>query len=849
MAEEMRLHLEQRTDDFVATGLSREEARFAAQREFGGVEQLKEIARDEHGWAWLDALGRDLRFGLRMLRKQPGFTVVAVLTLALGIGATTAIFSVVNSVLLRPLDYPRSSELVVLSLRSPRGAQSGATPASFLAWVREARGFTALAAWVYGPYNLTGEGEPRRVFAQRVTTAYFGILQTTPALGRDFQPGEDQPGKDNVVILSHDLWLSQFGGRASVIGQSIRLDERRCTIIGVMPDTYQFDRRADLYTPCVLNLSRNSAGQALLVLGRLKPDVSLAQAREEMNRINRRPTPNTPAEQALSSVRIQPLLQAKVGGVQPLLLVLLGAVTFLLLIACVNVANLLLARASTRHREIAVRVVLGAGRGRIVRQLLSESLLIAVLGGALGVLVGYVGMRALVALAPEGLPRLEEVSMDGPVLVFACLLALGTGVAFGLIPALEASGVNAAETLKDGGHGPSDAPRRHRRRSLLVVLEVGLALMLLAGAGLVGRSLLRLEQFDPGFRAPNIYMSNIALIPQKYASESQRTAFVEHAIANILRVPGIQAVAFTNHTLPTMGMGGTFFTIEGRPPGPVELPPAYYYAVTPGYFQMLHIPLVRGRLFTAADQAGAPRVALINQNLARQYFPDVNPIGQRISVGNGPDSWRQIVGIVRDVAQNGGLQMRAQVYEPYAQNPSHSTSFIVRTDLPAGQVQPAVAAAIHAVDPDIPTGPLYAIFGQPTLNVLVTRFMTFLLGVFAVTALFLAAIGVYGVMNYAVSRRTGEIGIRMALGAQRRDVLWMILREGAGMVGAGLLLGLVGAIAVSGTLEWLLFEVSPRDPLTLAAIMVLLAGVAFVACWLPARRATKVDPMVALRCE
>ena len=851
MAEEMRLHLEQRTEENIAAGLAPAEARFAAQREFGGIEQIKEAARDQRGMAWVGHIAQDLRFGARMLRKHPGFTAVAVSTLALGIGATTAIFSVVNGVLLRPLAYRQPHELVVMAESAPRVPQVAVSPASYLGWFKRATSFTSLSAWTYGPYNLTGEGAPRRVFAQRVTSDYFGTLGVRPSLGRDFQPDEDSAGKDGVVILSRALWLDQFGGRTSVIGQTIRLDERPFKIIGVMPDRFVFDRRADIFTPQVFTAQdrNNSSDHSLLAIGRLKPGITLRQAREELTALAEQRAKEAPANKGLK-IFFMPLLAATVTGVRPLLLVLLGAVGFLLLIACVNVANLLLARATTRQREIAVRVALGAGRGRIMRQLLCESLMIALLGGALGVALGCGGMHLLVAFAPVGLPRVEEISMDGGVLAFACILAVSTGTGFGLAPALEATAVNAVETLKDGGHGVSDGRRRRRLRSTLVILEVALALILLSGAGLLAHSFIRLQRVEPGFETHNVFMTNVVLIPQKYPADRDRAAFVEHAVARLAAVPGISAVAFTNHTLPTMGMPRTFFTIAGRPPDPMELPPGFFYAVTRDYFTMLHIPLVRGRSFNAEDIAGAPRVALINEEMARAYFPGIDPIGQQVSLGSGPEEWREIVGVVGNVKQTSLNQpTRSQIYAPFAQSPTASTSFIVETTMSPEALLTAVTDAVHAVDPDVPLNGLYPIDGAMSRSLAPIRYSTFLFSVFAIAALFLAAVGVYSVMTYVVNQRTGEIGIRMALGAQRRDVLWLIFRDGGRMVGAGLLVGLAGSIGVSHLLKSMLFEVSPRDPLTLAAIVALLALAAFVACWLPARRATKVDPLVALRYE
>jgi len=630
------------------------------------------------------------------------------------------------------------------------------------------------------------------------------------------------------------------------------MDERPFRIVGVMPERFLFDRQADIYTPLVFTAEdqENFSERSLLAIGRVKPGVSLDQAKASLTAISERLAQKLPATNKGWGIFALPLLDATVGRVRVLLYLMLGAVGFLLLIACVNVANLLLSRASSRQREIAVRVALGAGRSRIIRQLLCESLLIAALGGVLGALVGYGGMKLLLAFAPDGLPRLAEASMNGRMLAFTCGLAECTGLGFGLAPALEATGVNAVETLKDGGHGLTESRRRRRLRSALVALEVALALILLTGAGLLARSFIRLQHVDPGFQARDNYMSNIALIPRKYPTDSSRAAFVDQAVTQLAALPGIQGVAFTNHTVPTMGMPRSFFNIEGRALEPMQLPPGFYYAVTPGYFEVMGIPLVRGRGFSAQDVAGAPRVALINEEMVRLHFPESDPIGQHLSVGGGRDVWREIIGVVGDVLQGGaGQPKRAQIYEPFAQSPGASTSFVIRTSLPTNELSYAVSKAVHAIDLEIPLTLVYPLVSATSTNLAATRFSLFLFGVFAVLALFLAAIGVYGVMTYAVNQRSGEIGIRMALGAQPRDVMRLILRQGARMVGAGLLAGLGGALAVTHLLDWMLFEVSPTDPLTLAAIMMLLSSVAMLACWLPARRATKVDPLVALRCE
>jgi putative ABC transport system permease protein len=797
---------------------------------------------------------QDLRFAARQLGKAPGFTAVALLTLALGIGACTAIFSVVNSVLLRPLNYPEPDRLVVLrETNLPQFPQFSVAPGQYFEWQKQATSFESLATRNGGSYNLTGRGEPLRVAAQRISANYFTTLGVHPAMGRDLLPEEDAPGKEKVAILSYGFWLAQFGGRTDVLHETVQFNGQPFTIIGVMPKSFQPGSLTEVFTPAAFTAEehQNHGGHYISVIGRLKPGVSIEQARGEMNLIADRLAKQYPDSNKGWGVKLTPMLEAAVGDVRPVLFSLLGAVGFLLLIGCANVANLLLARASARAKEIAVRTALGASRRRIVRQLLTESMLLAVLGGVLGILVAQWGTSALLSFAPESLPRMHEIALDGRALGFTCALALVTGVGFGLVPAFQATRLNLNEALKDGGRGSSEGGRRQRVRSALVVAEVAIALVLLVGAGLLIRSFARLQDVSPGFQPRDAFAISLSLPEKKYGTGEQQAQFVEQATAALAALPGVQ-FAGLSHVVPFTGSDYVLsFTIDGRPPiEPADQPSANYYAATPDYFKAMGIPLQRGRFFTTHDVAKAPRVAIINESMAKKYFPHEDPLGKRINITNGPDTWREIVGIVGDTKHyrlDGDVT--DQMYEPFAQAPLPFMTFVVRTAGASPDLPVAARAAIYAVDPDQPVASIRPLAQLIADSVARQRFTMFLFAVFSAVALLLAAIGIYGVMAYSVTQRTGEIGIRMALGAQRGDVLRLILTQGGRLVVLGLGVGLIGALLLTRFLSSLLFGVSAYDPLTFAVIALLLAAIAGVACLLPARRATKVDPMVALRNE
>jgi putative ABC transport system permease protein len=798
---------------------------------------------------------RDLRYALRQLAKAPGFTAAALLTLALGIGACTAIFSVVNSVLLRPLPYPESDRLVVLrETNPPKFPEFSVAPGHYFAWQKQSQSFASLASSRGSPYNLTGLGEPVRVRGERITANYFPTLREQPALGRGFLPEEDAPGKDQVVILTHGFWQRQLGGRAEVLNQTIQLNGQAFTVVGIMRQGFAPNSRTEIFTPAAFEAKEheNYGGHYIRVLGRLKPGVTLAQAQAEMSTIADGLARQFPDSSQGWGVKVTPMLDATLGDVRPTLFALLGAVGFLLLIACANVANLLLARATARAREIAVRAALGAGRWRIIRQLITESVLLAVLGGLLGMLVAQWGVSALLSLAPDSLPRAKEIAVDGRAFAFSCALALITGVLFGLVPAFHATRVDLADTLKEGGRGSSEGGHRHRLRSALVIAEVAIALVLLVGAGLLVRSFARLQEVNPGFRPQGALAVSVSLPPKRYPDDAKQAAFAEQAIARLAALPGVTSVGMSS-VVPFSGSDINYgFKIDGRPPvPPQDMPSIVYYAVSPDYFKAMGIPLLRGRVFDARDRAGALPVAIVGESLVKKHFPGEDPIGKRIHVTNGPETWRQIVGVVGDVRHyrlddDGG---NPQFYEPFAQRPDDSLTFVVRAAGPTAALPAASRAAIYAVDSDQPIASMEPLTKWVDQSIARQRFAMFLFAVFSAVALLLAAVGIYGVMAYSVGQRRGEMGIRMALGAQRGDVLGLILRQSARLIALGLAAGLAGAFLLTRLLATMLYGVSARDPATFAAIAALLAVVAAVACLLPAHRATKVDPMTALRAE
>jgi putative ABC transport system permease protein len=846
------------------------------------MESIKETSRAERRFAWMEDLVRDVAYGVRMLRREPRFAVVVILTLGVGIGACTAIFSVVSNVLLRPLPYPESGSLVVLmQTNPPRFPELVVLPKQYVEWQRQITTFDGLAAVRTRSYNLTDTsldrdaGQPLRVSAARLTANTLGLLRVRPALGRDFLPEEDVPGKGNVVLLGHDFWRRQFGGRADVLEATVKLDGVPFTIVGVLPKGFELEGPLDLYLPAAYTeddrQNRRSLGaHTIEVLGRLKPGVTLAGARSEMTLIaDRLAAAHASPGGGRWGVKVTPMLESRVGDTRPVLFALLGAVVFLLVIACANVANLLLGRATVRAREIAVRAALGATPGRIVRQLFTESVLLATGGALLGLLGAHVGTGALAAFAPDSLPRAAEIALDARALAVACGVTLLSAIGFGLAPAWAAAGKSLHDTLKEGDRGSGEGGAGSGVRGALVVAEMAIAIVLLAGAGLVTRSFARLSDVDRGLRPEGAVTFSASLAQNRYPGDPALAAFAERAVDRLAAVPGVTAVGASQALPFSVDLNIVYFQIAGHPVI-AEAPITHVFEVTTGYFKAMGIRLLRGRLFDRRDRAGTQRVAIINQALARRFFPDEDPIGKRIGRPDTPPAaWSEIVGVVADVKDGMVYKLEGaptmQSYVPFAQNPYDVLSFVVRVErdgpggdpdadadrvrAPTSGLTAAIRRAIADVDRNQAITTIRPLGDLVARSVARQRFAMFLFGVFSVAALGLAAIGVYGVMAYSVARRTGEIGIRMALGAGARDVMRLVLVEGARLIALGVGAGLVGALLLTRFLVSLLFGVSPYDPFTFAGIAALLTFVAGAACALPARRATKVHPMTALRAE
>ena len=799
----------------------------------------------------MDNFIKDLQYAFRMMLKHRSFTLIAVLAIGLGIGANTAIFSVVNGVLLRPLPYQNPEQLVTI-LHEP---SSPVAPANYLDLKQQAQSFESVAAaQVWGP-NLTGRDQPEHLRGLQLSADMFHLLGISPILGRTFITGEDQPGNDRVVVLSHRLWQRRFGADQNIIGQQLTLDGNSYQVIGVMPAQFQFApfwaTNTELWVP--LNLGARTGdrnGQSLRVFGRLKPGVSQTQAQTEVATIFSRLEQQYPEANKGLSLKVDSLHEKVVGKARGALLILLGAVGFVLLIACANVANLLMTRASARRKEIAVRTALGAGRARIARQLLTESVVLAFVGGAFGLFLGFLGMRMLLQLAPETLPRIQTIGIDVYVLGFTLLLSLVTGLLFGIAPVLQIRKASFSAALKEGGRSSSDGGRRSLGRRALVVSEVALALMLLVGGGLLVRSFAMLLSVDPGFNPNNVLTMTISLAGSELKTGEQRAAFFEQLQQRVSSLPGVRAVSAINH-LPLAGDVWTLgFTIEGRPaPLPGENQGAVYRIVRPEYFKTMGASLLNGRDFNERDNDKSPGVVIINESLALRYWPNENPLGKRITVAK--DGLREIVGVVKDTRQGEwATAAQPEAYLPHLQAPSpRSMSLVVRSDSDPLSLAGAVQSSVWAIDKNLPVSEIRTMDDVVSEAVGSERFNTVLLGAFSAVALILAVVGIYGVLSDSVTARTHEIGVRLALGAQTSDVLRMIVRQGMLLVGIGIVIGLFGAYLLTQLLSSLLYQVSTTDRITFLAIPIALATVALGACLVPARRATKVDPLVALRYE
>ncbi len=864
--EEMRFHLDMRAEENVRRGMSPEDAKREAERRFGRLTRIKEMGYDVRGGGFVETLWQDLRYGARLLLKHPGFTFIAVLTLALGIGVNTALFSVVNAVLLRPLPYAEPERLVqIYEANAQQGYDRFSfSLANFVDHRDQQSGFEQIAAYRRWNANLTGAGEPERVQVAIVSASFFPLLRVQPLLGRAFLTEEETPGKDNVAVLSYGLWQRRFGGDPGILNKSVNLSGYVCTIVGVLPADFQFPDpfgsnplseaapRVDLLTPIAYDPKNlgDRGSHFLQVLARLKSGVELAQAQTELRAIASRLEQQYPDRNKGWTVNVFALQDEVVRNVRPALLLLLAAVAFVLLIACANVSNLLLARAAARQKEMAIRLALGAPRARLLRLLLTESLLLALVGGAAGLAVAYCAMRAFISFSPANVPRTNEIHLDGMALLFTFGITLLTSVAFGLLPTLQASKPTVHTTLKEGGR-QGNRGGRPRTRGLLVVAEVALSLLLLIGAGLMIRTFISFQRVNPGFRTDNLLTMKVALPFKKYPKAQQQVAFYQQVIEQVRSLPGVQGVGAVSD-LPLVEGGFFAFIIEGRASASAQDDPsAVWRAINPDYFRTMDMRLRRGREFTEHDQPGAVEVIVINETMAASFWPSEDPIGKRIQIYDAEAMpWREIVGVVNDTKEAGlGAPTRPEIYVPFSQRPRTAMTLIAHTAAGPEQLAGAMRAAVQAVDPEQPVFRVSTMEQFFSAEVAVPRATMFLLGTLAVAALILAAVGIYGVMAHAVTQQTHEIGIRTALGATQRDVLRLVVGQGMTMTLIGVVIGLAGAFALTRLMKSLLFGVSATDPATFTIIALLLTGVALFACYIPARRATKVDPLTALRYE
>ena len=908
---ELRFHLEQQIADYVAAGMTPEEARRRARLEFGGIDQVKEECRDVGAVRFVETLIQDLRYGLRQLRRNPGFTAVAVITLALGIGANTAIFSVVNAVVLRPLPYSHSDRLVWIAESVPALKSEAATGGDYVDWKDQNHTLDRIAAYdtVYrgslsegsgagggsADFNLTGRGTPARVHGAFVSASFFATLGLEPQLGRAFTENEDQPSGPHVVVLMHSFWQQYFGSDAHVLGHTVNLDAAPYTVLGVMPASFRFpgDSDAQILLPLALNQASERlriAQRHVRIIGRLKPGVSLAAARADLDEIRKRaqpsggpmlaeggggqgramPTPRRggpggqlrynhsgPPEMAppASELKVVPLAEHLAGNLRPAMLTLLGAVGLVLLIACANVANLMLTRASARTREVAVRAVLGAGRWRLVRQLLAESVTLAAAGGMAGLLLAAWGVDVIARLIPAGagggILAVAAPKVDGNVLLFALAASIFTAILFGLAPAVTVTRSALAEGLKEGAQVASPGGRRGWLRGALAVSELSLALVLLIGAGLLIKSFYRLLQVNPGFAPERVLTMDLSLTDTRYPAPQQKSEFFSQVLRRVESLPGVRSAALAD-SLPLSPYQGFLMMSPNRllPRAALSSSTTVMVSrltVSPGYFYTLGIPVLQGRTFTDQDDEQALKVAVVNEAVARHFWPTEDPIGKQLPLFRGNLT---VVGVIGNTRHEGlSQETEAEFYVPYLQSPRNSMQLAVRTAADPDSMVSAVRAQIRDVDPDQPLYHVATLQQVLSESLAPRRFNMLLLGIFAGIALALATVGIYGVMAFSVTQRTHEIGIRMALGAHKRDVLKMVVGQGLKLALLGVAIGIVGAFALTRFLSSLLYAVKPTDPLTFISVSLILIAVALLACYIPARRAANVDPMVALRHE
>jgi putative ABC transport system permease protein len=857
LEDEIRAHLEMQTEDNLRQGMSADEARLAALRKFGGVEQVKENYRERRGLPVVEATLQDLRLGVRMLIKRPSFTGIAVLTLALGIGANITIFSVVNSVLLRPLPYADADRLVFLWSEAPKQniKDRASAYANFSEWRDQNKSFEDLAVFDPTVVTLTGAAEPEGVMSVRASANYFPLLGVAPMLGRTFTADEEQQ-KLRVVVLSHGLWQRRFGAAPDILGRTLEIDGVSSQVIGVMPESFLPGRENRIWEPHTLfpdweaQKAQRGTG-SWQVVGRLKAGVSLEQAQTEMSAIAQRLEQAYPDANKGLGVNLVPVqLQFTGSNVRLALWMLFGAVVFVLLISCTNVANLMLSRGIAREREIAIRIALGAGRMRLVRQLLTESGLLALLAGAAGLLIASLGIRAVLSFSPANLPRLDGVAIDAKVLAFTTIVSLLTGLLFGLAPALKISQTQPGAALKEGRSSSGGVSGR-LLRSLLVIAEFSLTVLLLAGAGLLLRSFSKLQAVDPGFDPSRALLTQ--LTPARNSTADKWRVFYQQVSERVAALPGVEAVGLTTEIFISGNPDG-LITIEGASPesSATARIPFRRDVISEGFFQTLRVPLRKGRFFNAQDNQGAVPVTIINETMARRFWPGEEALGKRFKLGaaQSANPWLTVVGVVGDMRrQSLERQPIAQIFRPYLQSSERRLILLIRTTGEPTQIAPLVRNEIRAIDKTVLVSGVSTLESLLARNMGQRRFQTWLLALFSALALLLAAVGIYGVMSYLVTQHTREIGIRMALGAQPRDVLRLVIGQGLRLALCGVGIGLLAAFALTRVLAGLLFDVTATDPTTFIAAPLALLLVALLACFVPARRASRVDPLVALRSE
>ena len=875
--EELQSHLQMDASDRIDRGESAERAQQAARREFGNVALVEQVTRDQWGWRRLDEFAQELRYAARMLRKNPGFTLVAVLTLALGIGANTAIFGVVNAVLLRPLPFKQPSRLMMLFEGIPKLGfpKMGFSAPDFMVFARAQKSFESVGVYQNKYFNISGDREPERLMAARISSSVFPMLGAEPMLGRTFTSGEDAPGQ-NVVILSYGLWQRRFGADPGIIGRNLDLNRTPYIVIGVMPKAFNFPLRgpqgsepAELWVPMAFTATELEGwGTNYMngVVARLRPGLAFEQASSEAESLSRSIGSNYPPELTKAfqgaelKISVNRFHEEVVKSVRTLLLILMAAVLLVLLIACANVATLLISRAASRQKEVALRTTLGATRVRLLRQMLTESLLLALIGGTLGLAFASWVKTYLLSLVPESVPLPRDIPTDGSVIVFVLAASFVTTLLCGLVPAFQVSAMSLHGPLQEGGRSGTPGRLRHRLQGLFVTVEFALALVLLIGSGLLIQSFAKLVETDPGFRPDHVLTLKIPIPSERYTKAPKVRQFYEQLLDRTGNIPGVKAVGLTSD-LPLNGCGTIAIQIEGRRNAGGETPQAICQTWQVGnYFQTLGIPLLRGRYFTLEDRIDAQPVAIVSETAGRQFWPSQDPIGKRIRWGVYTP-WQTIVGIVGDVNDEPlGHPAQLHVYRPYLQMADlffedsrfgevRSMNLAVRSQTDPASLTSAVIGQIHSLDPDLTVTHIRTMAQVISSSVAGPRFNTLILGVFAAVALFLAAIGIYGVMAYATTQQTHEIGIRLALGAQPRNVLYLVLRRGVRLAGVGATFGVAAALALTRLMAGLLYGVSATDPVTFSCAVILLLAIALLACYMPARRAMRVDPIVALRYE